>query len=203
MRGSRRSRRRPEASRPNAGRWPHAARRWRGCTRRSRPARREARSAALEKDVRNRAYEVAETKRQVDEALISANTARDGLDRDKAVHELAKKEFEAKADRFNQDIQHRSQELDAQRASLESIQSKLTEARDAFEAMREEKTQWIASKDIELEAREHTLSEKEVAVRGQAEANARQLTDLASREEAYEVEGDRLEKARSELGARK
>ncbi|TLZ48308.1 MAG: tandem-95 repeat protein, partial [Methanobacteriota archaeon] len=140
-------------------------------------------------------------------ALLDAKEAlaadRAALQESRKALEVETKELESRSARLMQDVHSRSKELEGQSKALQEVQNTLTDARESFEAMRHEKTAWIASKDIELEARQHTLDEKEGAVRGQAEANARQLADLAAREEAYEVEGDRLERARATLDARK
>jgi len=83
------------------------------------------------------------------------------------------------------------------------MQATLTQAREEFEAMRKEKTQWIASKDIDLEIREHALGEKEAAIHAQADANAKQLVDLTAREQENATARSQLEKLRVDIDAKK
>ena len=161
----------------------------------------EARNKTVEADLHNREREVAEARKATEEARESVARDREALAAERAALDAAKQEFGSHKGRFTDDIRNRSQELDAQSRSLQEMQATLTQARDGFEAMRQEKTAWIASKDIELEAREHTLNEKEAGVRAQAESNAKQLADLAAREETSEIDGDRLEKERAALAA--
>ncbi len=113
------------------------------------------------------------------------------------------KEFETRIARFEEESRRRKADLDAQAKALGDRQLQLAKEKESLDAMRTEKGQWIASKEIELEAREQTLQEKEAAVRGQAEENARRLAELAAREETLEIEGDKVDKGRAELDARK
>jgi len=132
------------------------------------------------------------------------------LARDRALFEDARralgdqgKEFEARIARFEEEARARKSTLDEQAKVLEAAQLKFAQEKDGFEAMRSEKSRWIASKEIELESREQALGDKETAVRAQAEENARKLADLAAREEALEIEGDKIDKARAEIETRK
>ena len=93
--------------------------------------------------------------------------------------------------------------LDAQGKAFAEQQSALVGQIEAFEANRAQKMEFLASKEVELEAKEQRLAEKEAAIWNQSEANGRQLADLAAREEALEVEADRVDKARREAEARK
>jgi len=194
---------------------------------RAEDARLAAERAALEKaqaalDARSRAFTGAFDAMTTAQAKIAADASAlhsTALDQDhreallrqeRQSHEAAKaalaeerKEFQGLADRLQGELHGRKEELDALNARLHERQAQLNRDVQAFEAMRLEKTQWIASKDIELEAREHTLAEKEAQVRAQAEENARVLADLAAREETLEVEGDRLERLKADLEVRK
>ncbi len=114
-----------------------------------------------------------------------------------------RQEFDGLAGRLREEMHRRKEDLDGLETRLEDRETQLKQDAETFEATRTEKTQWIASKDIELEARQHMLGEKEAAIRAQGEENARVLADLASREEAYEIEGDRLDKLQAELDAGK
>lgn len=113
------------------------------------------------------------------------------------------KEFEARIARFEEESRRRKADLDAQAKDLGDQQLALAREKETFEAMRTERGQWIASKEIELEAREQALQEKEAVVRGQAEENARRVAELASKEETLEIEGDKLDKTRADAEVRK
>ena len=103
-----------------------------------------------------------------------------------------RKAFDERVARFDEESRRRRDALDAEARSL-------AEERETFEASREERAQWIASKEIEIESREQSLGGKEEAVRAQAGENAERLADLARREEAVEVAADQQEKTRAEL----
>lgn len=102
-----------------------------------------------------------------------------------------------------EELQRGRGEVDAQVKGLEERQLRLAQEKESFEISRNEKNGAILSKEIELEAREQSLPDKEHAVRSQAEENARRLAELAGREETLEVEGAKLDKARAELEARR
>ncbi len=104
---------------------------------------------------------------------------------------------------FEDDVRHRTEALRAQETSLGEARSLLAKEKEDFDAFRAEKSQWIASKDIELESHAQSLQEKQVAVRAQAEENAQHLAELAAREETLEIDSAKLDKAREELEARK
>ncbi|HLE46337.1 MAG TPA: DNRLRE domain-containing protein [Thermoplasmata archaeon] len=134
----------------------------------------------------------------------------ENLERDREVLENARTtlehergEFDSRAARFEEDSKRRKEDLDAQAKALGDDQLRNAAAKQEFEALREERGQWIASKEIEIESRDQSLQQKETAVRTQAEENARHLADLAAREEALEIESDKAEKARAELAARR
>ena len=137
----------------------------------------------------------------VSEAALSEERSR--LDSARAAFLAERADFEARASRQDEEARRRKDDLDAQAKAVGEQQLKLAQERETFEAMRQEKTHWIASRELDLEAREQSVSEKEGTVRGQAEENARRLADIAGREETLEIEQDRLEKARGELDARK
>lgn len=164
---------------------------------------RENRVASLQRDVEGQQLAVASERQALEVAQGAFLMDRTALEHTQAEFGTERKAFESRMAKSMEDLRLRAQELDSQARILQDAHVKLTEAREGFESMREEKIQWIASKDIELEAKEHTLNEKEAAIRAQAESNAKHLADLAGREEAYEIEGDRLEKLKADLDARK
>ncbi len=184
---------------------------------------REARIAPLESELSAREVAVAEREARVQEqteavgakAVELTTQARDlegkeaALSKDRTALDEAQRsfgprlqEFEARVARFEDESRRRKEELDVQSKALGEDQLKLAADKESFEAVRSERGQWIATKEIEIEAREQSLQEKEAAVRTQAEENARRLTDLAAREETLEIESDKLEKARAELASR-
>ncbi|TLZ72705.1 MAG: DNRLRE domain-containing protein [Methanobacteriota archaeon] len=134
------------------------------------------------------------------EAALTRDTL--ALDAARASFEPERRAFEERVARFDEEARRRKTDLDAQAKSLGEDQLKLSADRQAFDGMRSERSQWISTKEIELEAREQSLQEKEKAVRAQAEENARHLADLAAREEALEIETDKAERARSDLVVR-
>ncbi|HEV8595752.1 MAG TPA: DNRLRE domain-containing protein [Thermoplasmata archaeon] len=164
---------------------------------------REGRVQATERDAAVLREAVTEERGMLEAAQAKFEADRSQLSLARQALESERRESEARMGKAMEDLRLRSEGMDSHARSLQESHVKLTEAREAFEAMREQKTSWIANKDIELEAKEHTLREKEEAIRAHAEANARQLSDLAAREEAEEIEGDRLERLTAELDARK
>ncbi len=147
---------------------------------------------------------------EIQQAMETVKEKEEAMARDRALlyearagFEAEHREFQSSEAAFQKEMQSRRDELDAQGRSLGEQQLKLAREREDFEAHRADKSQWIASKDIELEAREQSLMEKEAAVRAQAEENARALADLAAREENLEIESSKIEKARAELEAKK
>src|SRR3970282_2864260 len=110
--------------------------------------------------------------------------------------------FDSRAARFEEESKRRKEDLDAQAKALGDDQLRNAAAKQEFEALREERGQWIASKEIEIESRDQSLQQQETAVRTPAEENARHLADLAAREEALEIESDKAEKARADVAAR-
>ncbi|HKZ89918.1 MAG TPA: DNRLRE domain-containing protein [Thermoplasmata archaeon] len=137
--------------------------------------------------------------------LLETALARDqaALAKDREALGAAAKELETRTSGFSAEIQRRVHDVDERRRAFEEDVRRFAEERSAYEEERTEKTQWIASKEIDLEAREQSVAGKEVAVRGQAEENARHLADLSPREEAIEIETDKLDKTRAELETRK
>ncbi|TLZ77759.1 MAG: hypothetical protein E6K08_02580 [Methanobacteriota archaeon] len=121
----------------------------------------------------------------------------------RAAFEADRRELQDEVARHESEVRRRKADLDAQAKTLGEDQLRMAQDREAFDASQAEKNQAILSREIELEAREQSLREKEGAVRGQAEENARRLTELAAREESLEIEGAKLDKARAELDARK
>lgn len=125
------------------------------------------------------------------------------LEEARAAFDSDRREFQDRIRRFEEEFQRRRGEVDAQVKGLEEQQLRLAQEKESFGLSRSEKNQAILSKEIEVEAREQSLLDKEDAVRSQAEENARRLAELAGREETLEVEGAKLDKARAELDARR
>ena len=114
-----------------------------------------------------------------------------------------RKDFESLSGRLEDDVKRREAEVATRTAALQEREANLSQQIEEFEGTRAEKTQWIATKDLELEAHAHTLNQREAEIRKQAEENAHRLADLAAREEAIEIDGARLEKARADLEAQR
>jgi len=131
------------------------------------------------------------------------STERSNLEEARATFERERASFESRVETVDAELRKRNEDLNAQARAVGEGQLQLSQEKQTFEMLRADKSQWIASKEIELEARELAVAEKEGAVRGQAEQNAQQLADLAAREETLEIEADRLEKDHAELDARK
>jgi chromosome segregation ATPase/regulation of enolase protein 1 (concanavalin A-like superfamily) len=144
-----------------------------------------------------------ERSRGLDGAQAAQTEQRAAFEKDRAGFDARMKEFESRSSGFEADVRKRTADMEGRSRTLQDREAAHTAASQEFEALRSEKTQWIASKEIELEAREQALGEKEGAVRSQAEENARVLADLSSREETLEIGTDKLEKARADVEARR
>ncbi len=121
----------------------------------------------------------------------------------KGALEEERRSIETRKEEIAADAEQRGARLAEQERTLGDARMHFTKDTEAFEAQRLEKEQWIASKEIELEAKAQGLADREAEIRAQAEANGRQLADLAMREESLEIDGDKLDKARAELESRK
>jgi len=163
---------------------------------------REARVHHDTESLTSKAADLASKSSSLDDREAALALDREALERARAAFEPERTAFEANVARFEEDSKRRKVDLDGQAKALGDEQLRLAAAKQEFEAIREERGQWIASKEIEIESREQSLQQKETAVRTQAEENARHLADLAAREEALEIESDKAEKARAELAAR-
>ena len=123
--------------------------------------------------------------------------------RDQKAFEAVRKDFETRSAGSATELERRTQDVDERTRALQEDLRRFAAERETFDAERSEKTHWIASKEIELEAREQSVGTKESAVRAQAEENARHLTDLSAREETLEIATDKLEKARADYETKK
>lgn len=135
------------------------------------------------------------TKIELLESAIAQDRA--VLQKDRQALDAMRSDFETRSGGFAAEMQRKTQETDERRRSLEEDLRRFAEERSLFDGERTQKSEWIASKEIELEAREQSLVEKEAAMKAQGEENARRLAELAAREEALEIDMDKLEKERT------
>src|SRR5207245_2231739 len=91
-----------------------------------------------------------------------------------------RKEFEERSAQSDEESRRRGDDLDGQAKTLGESQLHLAQEKETFEAERTEKSQAILSREIELEACEQSLREKEDAVRYQAGENARRFAQEAA-----------------------
>src|SRR5437870_12265750 len=82
-------------------------------------------------------------------------------------------------------------------------QRRLAQEKETYKANHTKKSQTILSREIEHEAREQSLREKEDTVRAQAEENTRRFAELAAQDESLEIEAAKADKIRGDLDARK
>src|SRR5216117_44058 len=144
------------------------------------------------------------------EARIAAEEARlaeraNAVDQEEArgAFESDRREFEERRAQYDEEMRRRGDDLDSQAKTLGESQLRLAQETETFEVERTEKSQAILSREIELEAREQSLREKEDAVRGQAEENARRVAELTAQDESLEIEAAKADKLRGDLEARK
>jgi len=166
-------------------------------------AEQEARLQSQTDLVAAKALEIQQQLEAIREREESLAQDRALLNQARTAQESEWRDFQSTLMTANREMQSRREELDAQARSLGEQQLKFAQEKQEFEAVRAQKSEWIASKDIELESREQSLKEKEAAVRLQAEENAKSLADLAAREEALEIESAKLDKTLAELEAKK
>ena len=147
---------------------------------------------------------------EIQQQMEAIREQEDGIQREKLILQDAKgafeaqhKELEGKVTAFEQEVKGREGELTERERTLGEARMRLTKDREDFDAKMAEKNQWIASKEIELEAKEQGLSDRESEIRAQAAENAQHLSELAAREENLEIEAARQDKALAELEARK
>ncbi len=150
-----------------------------------------------------RALEVTQQMEQVKEHETTLSQDKMIFQDAKAAFEDQQRELDANKAEFAREAERRQEDLGTQERTLGEARLRLTKDGEAFEAQRLEKSQWIASKEIELEAKEQSLLDREKEIRAQAEENARRLSELAAREETLEIEGDKLDKARAAHETRK
>ncbi len=165
---------------------------------------------ARESDLTSRADEIAAKALALDKATSDLSNRETSLGEDRVVlreaqaaFESDRREFQERTAQVEEQFRRRRGDLDAQAKGLGENQLRLAQEKESFEASHTEKNQTILSREIELEAREQSLREKEEAVGAQAEENARRFTETAVREESLEIEGAKLDKARAELEMRK
>src|SRR2546427_11382858 len=116
--------------------------------------------------------------------------------------ESDRKEFEERRTQYDEESRRRGDDLDGQAKTLGESQLHLAQENEAFEAERTEKSQAILSREIELEAREQSLREKEDAVRAPAEENARRFAELTAPDESLEIAAAKADKIPSDLDGR-
>ncbi|MGQ0796536.1 MAG: DNRLRE domain-containing protein, partial [Methanobacteriota archaeon] len=75
------------------------------------------------------------------------------LVRDQKSFEAVRTDFETRSAGFATEMQRRTQDIDERTRALQEDLRRFASERETFEAERSEKTHWIASKEIELEAR--------------------------------------------------
>ncbi len=166
-------------------------------------ADREAKVGSVEQTLAAKTADLEAKARTIEQRESAWARDRLSLDQARDAFEAQRRDFESRSSEIEEALRRARATLEEQEKALAVRQTQVAEDVAKFDAVRTEKMQFIASKDIELEARQHTLNETEGAIRTQAEANAKQLADLAAREEAHEIEGDRLERLRTELEGRK
>lgn len=150
-----------------------------------------------------KALEIQQQMEQIKARETELGQEKTFLEDAKGAFEEQQRGFEARKSDFAKEIQRQQADLATQDNALGEARLRLTKDAESFEALRLEKSQWIATKEIELEAKEQSLVDREAEIRAQAEENARHLAELAAREEAVEIDGDKLDKARAELETRK
>jgi len=125
------------------------------------------------------------------------------LDEARGAFESDLREFEERRAQSDEDVRRRGDDLDGQAKALGESQLRLAQEKETLEAEHTEKSQAILSREIELEAREQSLREKEDAVRAQAEENARRFAELTAQDESLEIEAAKADQVRGDLDARK
>lgn len=165
--------------------------------------KREARLQEQTDLVAAKALEIQQERESLEERESALAQGRASLDQAHAELSRDRADLDAKIVAFEDDCKGRRGALDAEGQALDEQRSKLVRDRGDFESMRGEKSQQIAVKEIEIEAREQSLADKEAAIRSEAEANAKTLADIAAQEEAIEIERSKQDKARAELENRK
>lgn len=125
------------------------------------------------------------------------------FDEARAALKSERREFEDRTAHYEEEIQRRNDDLDAQAKTVGERQLRLGQEKQTFDSARTAKDQALLSREIELEAREQSLQEKEEALRSRAEENGQRFSDLTSREQTLEIDAAKVDKARAELEARK
>ncbi len=164
---------------------------------------REAQLSQEAEQLQTKSQEIEQSLRSIETQSNELSAERTSIDEGRAALERERASLERRIQTLDAELRTRKEDLDAQARAVADGQLQLSQDKQTFDGLRGEKSHWIASKEIELESLEQALSEKEAAVRSQAEQNAQQLADLAAREETLEIEADRLEKDHAELDARK
>src|SRR6059036_2561062 len=187
-------------------------------------AAREARIAPAEARLAERSDALAQKETELqalEERLTTKTQTLDAQEQDLSAQELTlkedrvviqeargafeseRREFEERSAQYDEELRRRGDDLDGQEKTLGESQLRMAQETETFEAERTEKSQAILSREIELEAREQSLREKEDAVRGQAEENARRVAELTAQDESLEIEAAKADKLRGDLEARK
>src|SRR5437899_12412776 len=115
--------------------------------------------------------------------------------------ESDRREFEERRTQYDEELRRRGDDLDGQAKTLGESQLRLAQETETFEAEHTEKSQTILSREIELEAREQSLREKEDTVRAQAEEDTRRFAELTAQDESLEIAASKEDKLRGDLGA--
>src|SRR5207245_7397026 len=117
--------------------------------------------------------------------------------------ESDRREFEERKNHHDEEARRRRDVLDGQAKTVGESQLRLAQEKETLDAAHSERSQAILSREIELEAREQSLREKEEGLRTQTDENARRFAELTGREESLEIEAANADKVASDLDARK
>ncbi len=154
-----------------------------------------ARAEATHQELSARTRDLEDRETALNEDRVVLQEARAAFDSDR-------REFQDRTAHYEEELRRRGNDLDAQAKEIGEGQLRIAQDKEAFDAARTEKNQGLLAREIEVEAREQSVQDKEDAVRAQAEENARRLTDLAAREETLEIENEKLAKGRAEVESR-
>ncbi len=146
-----------------------------------------------------KALEIQQQAEQLREREAANEQEKAVLREAKGAFDTERRDHEGRVAAFDEEVKRRRSDLEGQERTLGEARMRLTKDKQDFEAAMAEKSQWIASKEIELEAKEQSLADRETELRGQAEANGKNLAELAAREETLEIASAKADKERAEL----
>ena len=125
--------------------------------------------------------EVSDRTRDLEARETALTEDRVVLEEARGAFESERREFQDRTAQYEDELRRRRADLDGQAKEIGEHQLRIAQDKELYEATRNEKNQAILSREIEVEAREQSVAEKEEAIRAQAEDNARRLVDQVVR----------------------